>query len=85
MKHKHNISSEISISYITTNKRLTIIAALGVTIGLAIFVFMNSMMKGFDRISTEAIFKTVSHIRLFKDDETSKPLVNNANKEICKK
>ncbi|MCX6296983.1 MAG: ABC transporter permease, partial [Bacteroidetes bacterium] len=75
MKYKHNISSEISISYIVTNKKLTIIAALGVTIGIAIFVFMNSMMKGFDRTSTDSIFKTVSHIRLFKDDETSTPLV----------
>ncbi len=74
MKYKHNISSEISISYITTKKKLTLIAALGVTIGIAIFIFMNSMMKGFDRTSSESIFKTVPHIRLFKDDETSAPL-----------
>lgn len=74
MKFKHPINSEISISYIVTKKKLTLIAALGVTIGLAIFVFMNSMMKGFDRTSTESIFKTISHIRLYKDDETSIPL-----------
>jgi lipoprotein-releasing system permease protein len=79
-KYKHNISSEISGSYIVTQKKLTMVAALGVTLGIAIFVFMNSMMKGFDRISTEAIFKTVPHIRLFKDDETSKPLVQRINK-----
>jgi lipoprotein-releasing system permease protein len=77
MKYNHNISSEISISYIVTKKKLTMIAALGVTIGIAIFVFMNSMVRGFDRISTEAIFKTVPHIRLFKDDETSKSLAKN--------
>ena len=74
MAYRHNISSEISISYIVTKKKLTLIAALGVTIGLAIFVFMNSMMKGFDRTSAESIFKTVAHIRLYKDDETSAPL-----------
>ena len=74
MNYKHDINSEISTSYVVTKKKLTLIAALGVTIGLAIFVFMNSMMKGFDRISTEAIFKSVSHIRLYKDDETSIPL-----------
>lgn len=74
MKYKHAISSEISVSYVVTKKKLTLIAALGVTIGLAIFVFMNSMLKGFDRISTEAIFKTISHIRLYKDDATSTPL-----------
>lgn len=77
MKHKHNISSEISISYIVTNKKLTTIAALGVIIGIAIFVFMNSMMKGFDRSATDSLFKTVSHIRLFKDDATSIPLIKN--------
>ncbi|MDP2386518.1 MAG: ABC transporter permease [Bacteroidota bacterium] len=77
MNYKHNIDSEISISYIVTNKKLTTIAALGVIIGIAIFVFMNSMMKGFDRTSTDSLFKTVSHIRLFKDDETSIPLVKN--------
>jgi len=84
MKYKHNISSEISFSYIVTKKKLTLIAALGVTIGIAIFVFMNSMMKGFDRISTESIFKTVTHIRIYKDDETSKPLIkkNKANSDL---
>ena len=84
MKHKHAISSEISVSYITTKKKLTLVAALGVTIGLAIFVFMNSMMKGFDRISTEAIFKTVSHIRLYKDDETSKPIPFNEKEQAMR-
>ena len=74
MNYKHNISSEISLSYIVTKKKLTMIAALGVTIGLAIFVFMNSMMKGFDRTSSESIFKTIAHIRLYKDDETCSPL-----------
>ncbi|MCC6371804.1 MAG: ABC transporter permease [Bacteroidia bacterium] len=78
MNYKHNISSEISVSYVVTKKKLTLIAALGVTIGIAIFVFMNSMLKGFDRTSTDAIFKTVPHIRLFKDDETSRPLKKSA-------
>ena len=82
MKYKHNISSEISISYIVTKKKLTMIAALGVTIGIAIFVFMNSMMKGFDRTSTDAVFKSVPHIRLFKDDETSIPLKKNYSENV---
>ena len=58
------------------------IAALGVTIGIAIFVFMNSMMKGFDRTSTDAVFKSVPHIRLFKDDETSIPLKKNYSENV---
>jgi lipoprotein-releasing system permease protein len=79
MKHTHNISSEISLTYIVSNKKLTLIAALGVMIGLAVFIFMNSLMKGFDRISNESIFKTVPHIRIYKEEETSKPLLYRNN------
>ena len=45
MKHKHKINSEISIAYIVTKKKLTMIAALGVMIGIAIFIFMNSVQE----------------------------------------
>jgi lipoprotein-releasing system permease protein len=72
---KHNINTEISLTYIVTKKKLTAVAALGITIGLAIFIFMNSMLKGFDRVSEESIFKTVPHIRIYKDDETAKSLL----------
>ena len=71
MKHKHNISSEISISYIVTNKKLTAIATLGVVIGIAIFVHLGLL----------SLFKSVPHIRLFKDDEISKPLFQGQAKE----
>lgn len=74
MKYQHNINSEISITYIVTKKKLTLVAALGVTIGIAIYVFMNSMMAGFDRRSNESVFKNSPHIRVYKDDETSKPV-----------
>lgn len=71
---RHPINSEIAFTYITTNKRLTAVAALGVLLGMAVYIFMNSMMAGFDRISSEAIFKSIPHIRIYKDDEVSTPL-----------
>jgi lipoprotein-releasing system permease protein len=74
MQYRHNINSEISITYIVTKKKLTLVAALGVTIGIAIYIFMNSMMAGFDRKSNESVFKNSPHIRVYKDDEISKPL-----------
>ena len=61
MKHRHNIDSEISYTYIFSNKKQIIIAALGITFGIAVFIFMNSSMKGFDRNSTETLFKTTPH------------------------
>ena len=77
-----NINLEIPITYIVTNKKLTLVAAMGVTIGIAIFIFMNSMMMGFDRKSNEGIFKNSPHIRVYKDEETSKPLLIAENKSL---
>lgn len=71
---KHRINREIAFTYTTTSKRLTTVAVLGVLLGMAVFMFMNSMMAGFDRTSNESIFKGTPHIRIYKDDEVSKPL-----------
>ncbi len=73
---KHAINSEIAFTYISSNKKLTAVAAMGVVLGLAVFIFMNSMMAGFDKQINDSIFKSISHIRIYKDDEISKPLKN---------
>jgi len=74
-KYKHKVNTEIAITHIVSRKKQTIITALGVMIGVGMFIFMNSLMNGFDRYSTEVLFKTTPHIRIFKDDMTSKPLL----------
>jgi lipoprotein-releasing system permease protein len=53
---------------------LTTVAVLGVLIGMAVFMFMNSMLVGFDKTSSAAIFKSTPHIRIYKDDVISSPL-----------
>lgn len=75
MRYRHNINSEISMTYIVTKKKLTLVAALGVTIGIAIYIFMNSMMVGFDTKSTELVFRSTAHIRVYKDEVMSRPLL----------
>ena len=74
-KYHHPINSQIAITYIVTNKKLTAVAALGITLGLAVYIFMNSMMSGFEYSSSEAIFKSFPHIRIYKDDVVSEPLL----------
>lgn len=71
-----NINSVIAKTYIVSNKKLTAVAVLGVVLGMSIYIFMNSMMVGFDKSSNASIFKTTSHIRVYKDDEISKPLTH---------
>lgn len=70
-----NINTVIAKTYIFSNKKLTAVAVLGVVLGMSIYIFMNSMMVGFDKSSNASIFKTTSHIRVYKDDEISKPLI----------
>ena len=74
-----NINTEIAKTYIISNKKLTAVAAAGVVLGMSIYIFMNSMLVGFDKSSSASIFKTTSHIRVYKDDEISKVLVKNSN------
>lgn len=75
MKYRHNINTEIAYTHIVTRKKQTLIAALGVTIGMSIFIFMNSLMRGFDRSAEESLFKTIPHLRVYQDDEFSDPIV----------
>ena len=56
-------------------KKQTLVAALGVTVGIAIFIFMNSLMNGFEVSSVESLFKSTPHLRIYKNDALSKSLV----------
>ena len=76
-----NINTEIAKTNIISNKKLTAVAAAGVVLGMSIYIFMNSMLVGFDKSSSASIFKTTSHIRVYKDDEISKVLVKNSKEK----
>jgi len=69
-----NINTDIASTYLFTNKKLTLVAVMGVLLGMSIYIFMNSLLVGFDRTSSESIFKSTAHIRVYKDDILSKPL-----------
>jgi lipoprotein-releasing system permease protein len=74
-KIHHNVNSEIALTHLVTRKRQILMAAMGVTVGIGIFIFMNSLMKGFDRYSTESLFKTVPHLRVYREDAMSAPIM----------
>ena len=73
-----NINSTIAKTYIFSNKKLTAVAVLGVLLGMSVYIFMNSLLVGFDKSSNTSIFRNTSHIRVYKDDEISKPLINHS-------
>jgi len=71
---KKGVNAEIAITHILSRKRQTLVASLGVTIGITVFVFLNSLLMGFNKFFDESIFKSMPHMRVYKEDEISKPL-----------
>lgn len=71
---KINVNLSIALTHILARKKQTATAALGVMIGMAIYLFMNSLSAGFTKYSRNEIFKSNAHIKIYKDDEISKPL-----------
>ncbi len=69
-----SVNIEIALTHILTRKRQTIVASFGVTIGIAIYICLNTLIIGTNRYSDNAIFKTTPHVRVYKEDEISKPL-----------
>lgn len=75
------INLEIAITHIITRKKQTFTAAFGVTLGVAVYLFMNSLSGGFSKFSRDEIFKNSAHIKIYKNDEISKPFVPQKNKQ----
>src|ERR1700741_1499814 len=71
---KSGVNTEIAFTHIWSRKRQTLVASLGVTIGITVFVFLNSLLLGFNRFFDATIFKSMPHIRIYKEDEISTPL-----------
>lgn len=73
---KLKVNYEIALTHILTRKKQTIVAAMGVTIGIALFIFSNAIVAGVSSYSRSNMFKTIPHIRIYKEDQISKALVN---------
>lgn len=71
---KLSVNYEIAITHILTRKKQTLVAAMGVTIGIALYIFSNSIVSGFGVYSKNNMFKSVPHLRIYNKDKISQPL-----------
>ena len=69
------VDYEIAFTHISARKTQTFVVSLAVAIGIAAFIFLNSLVIGFNRSSDESFFKVMPHIRIFMDDKISMPLL----------
>ncbi len=70
------VNTEIALTHILSRKKQTLVASLGVTVGITAFVFLNSLILGFNRFFDDQIFRSMPHMRVYKDDEISKSLLS---------
>ena len=79
---KYPINTNIAFTYIVSNKKLTFVAALGVVLGIAVYIFMNSLLSGFDKSANDSMFKSTPAIRIYKDDALAQTLTQDKNQLI---
>lgn len=66
---KMGINTEIAFTYMVSRRKQTIVAALGVTFGISMFIFMNSLITGSNEWSEKIMLSSTPHLRLYNDNK----------------
>jgi lipoprotein-releasing system permease protein len=69
------LTVRISKTHLLAKKKQTIIASLGVTFGIAMFILMISFMTGVNKVLEDTMLSSTPHIRIFHDIETDRPSI----------
>lgn len=69
-KGNKNVNRQIASVHLTSKIGQTVVAVLGVTFGVSMYIFMNSFMNGVNKAQDDLAFSNLSHIRI--DNENSK-------------
>lgn len=79
---KLSVNYEIALTHILTRKKQTLVAAMGVTIGIALYIFSNSIVSGFGVYSKNNMFKSAPHLRIYNKDKICLPLLHSTNSVV---
>lgn len=71
---KLKVNYQIALTHILSRKKQTLVAAMGVTVGIALYIFSNSIVVGVSDYSKRNLFKSAPHIRVYSEDVLSIPL-----------
>jgi lipoprotein-releasing system permease protein len=61
------INNRISQIHLTSNVKQTIVAMLGVTFGISMYVFMTGFMTGVNNAQSDLAFSSLAHVRIYND------------------
>ncbi len=65
MKFKTN--TEIAITHLTSRIKQTVVAALGVTFGMSMYIFINGLISGTNDYFEKTTLSAIPHVRIFND------------------
>lgn len=68
---KLGVNTEIAITYLSSRKKQTAVAAAGVMFGISMFIFMQSLMKGTNDYFEKMSFNSTPHIRLYNENKVA--------------
>ena len=63
----NSVNNRISQVHLTSNVKQTIVAMLGVTFGISMYVFMTGFMTGVNDAQTALAFSSLAHVRIYND------------------
>src|SRR5579872_1907200 len=66
-----SVNTEIAVTYLSSRKKQTLVAAMGVMFGVSMFIFMQSLMKGTNDYFEKMSFNTTPHIRLYSENKVA--------------
>ncbi len=67
------IASQIARTHLLAKKRQTLVAMLGVTFGIAMFITMISFMQGVNQFLEDSALDASPHIRVYNEVNTQRP------------
>lgn len=76
------VNIEIAKTHISKGFKNTLVASLGVALGVAIYLFMNSLDAGFSGFSRDTIFDSSAHVKIFRGDELSQSLLEPTTEKV---
>jgi len=66
-----SVNRQIASVHLTAKIWQTVVAVLGVTFGVSMYIFMNSFMNGVNSTQDALAFSTLGHVRIYNDDNTN--------------
>lgn len=70
-----SLPSKIARTHLFAKRKQTIIASLGVTFGIAMFILMISVMTGVNKLLEETTLTSSPHIRIYNDIDMDRPSI----------